>query len=130
MWPDYFNFYHIRSVSKYQDEYKIIMNIKFISIGFLSSAVIKNLPANVGDARDLCSIPGWGRSPGVGNGNPLQYSWLENRMTEEPVHDRLQAHWVPKSQTQLSDKAHTHTHTHTHTVNTLFCRSHVPSARQ
>ena len=39
---------------------------------------VKNLPANAGDIRDLGSIPGWGRSPGGGNGNPLQYSCLEN----------------------------------------------------
>ena len=35
---------------------------------------VKNPPANAGDIRDTVSIPGWGRSPGVGNGNPLQYS--------------------------------------------------------
>ena len=40
----------------------------------------KNLPANAGDARDMSSIPGSGRSPGGGNGNPLQYSCLENSM--------------------------------------------------
>ena len=40
----------------------------------------KNLPANAGDTRDSGSIPGSGRSPGVGNGNPLQYSYLENPM--------------------------------------------------
>ena len=40
--------------------------------------VVKNLPANVGDTRDLASIPGLGRSPGDGNGTPLQYSCLEN----------------------------------------------------
>ena len=39
--------------------------------------VVKNLPANAGDIRDAGSIPGWGRSPGEGNGNPLQYSCLE-----------------------------------------------------
>ena len=39
--------------------------------------VVKNLPANAGDARDADLIPGWGRSPGVGNGTPLQYSCLE-----------------------------------------------------
>ena len=39
------------------------------------SLVVKNLSAN---GRDLGSIPGWGRSPGEGNGNPLQYSCLEN----------------------------------------------------
>ena len=40
--------------------------------------VVKNLPANAGDIRDVGSIPGSGRSPGVGHGNPLQYSCLEN----------------------------------------------------
>ena len=39
--------------------------------------VVKNSPANAGDIRDAGSIPGWGRSPGEGNGNPLQYSCLE-----------------------------------------------------
>ena len=42
--------------------------------------VVKNPPANVGDLRDVCSIPGSGRSPGGGHGNPLQYSCLENPM--------------------------------------------------
>ena len=42
--------------------------------------VVKNLPANTGDVRDTGSIPGSGRSPGGGNGNPLQYSCLENLM--------------------------------------------------
>ena len=36
--------------------------------------MVKNRPANTGDTRDTCSIPGLGRSPGEGNGNPLQYS--------------------------------------------------------
>ena len=40
--------------------------------------VIKNPPANAGDIRDTCLIPGLGRSPGEGNVNPLQYSGLEN----------------------------------------------------
>jgi len=40
--------------------------------------VVKNLPANAGDIRDLGSIPGSGRSPGGGHGNPLQYPCLEN----------------------------------------------------
>ena len=42
--------------------------------------MVKNLPAKAGDARDMCLIPGLGRYPGVGNGNPLQYSYLENHM--------------------------------------------------
>ena len=42
--------------------------------------MVKNLPANAGNAGDANLIPGWGRSPGVGNGNPLQYSCLGNPM--------------------------------------------------
>ena len=42
--------------------------------------MVKNLPANAGDIRDVGSIPGWGRSPGGGQGTPLQYSCLENPM--------------------------------------------------
>ena len=42
--------------------------------------MVKNQPASSADARDLGLIPGWGRSPGEGNGNPLQYSCLENPM--------------------------------------------------
>ena len=42
--------------------------------------MIKNLPPNGGDIRDVGSIPGPGRSPRVGNSSPLQYSYLENSM--------------------------------------------------
>ena len=42
------------------------------SIG-VGDAVVKQLPTDAGDARDVGSVPGLGRSPGVGNGNPLQY---------------------------------------------------------
>ena len=41
-------------------------------------AVVKNLSANAGDAKDIGLIPGSGRRSGEGNGNPLQYSCLEN----------------------------------------------------
>ena len=46
--------------------------------------MVKNSPANAGDERDTGSIPESGRSPRVRNGNPLQYSSLENAWTEEP----------------------------------------------
>ena len=46
-------------------------------MGFHGSSVVKNLPANV---RESCSIPGSGRFPGEGNGNPLQYFCLGNTM--------------------------------------------------
>ena len=42
--------------------------------------MVKNPPANTGDARDMGSIPGWGRSPGGGSDNPLQCFCLENPM--------------------------------------------------
>ena len=42
--------------------------------------VVKNLPDSAGDIRDVGSVPGWGRSPGGGHGNPLQYLCPENPM--------------------------------------------------
>ena len=51
-----------------------------ISWGFPGGTVVKNPPANAGDVRDMGLIPGSGRSSGGGNGNPLQYSCLENSM--------------------------------------------------
>ena len=53
------------------------------------------------NAGDLGSIPGWGRSPGEGNGNPLQYSCLENPMDGGAWWATV--HGVAKSQTRLSD---------------------------
>ena len=47
---------------------------------FPEEVIVKNPPASAGDIRDACSIPGSGRSSGEGNGNPLQYSCLENLM--------------------------------------------------
>ena len=42
--------------------------------------MVKNPPVNAGDVREVDLIPGWGRSPGEGHGNPLQYPCLENPM--------------------------------------------------
>ena len=42
--------------------------------------MVKNLPANAGDVRDMGSVPGLGKFPGGEYGNPLQYSFLENPM--------------------------------------------------
>ena len=59
--------------------------------------MVKNLPANEGDVRDLGSVPELGRSPGEGHGNPLQYSCLENptgRRAWQAV-----VHWVLESWT-------------------------------
>ena len=59
--------------------------------------VVKNLPANAGDSRDVGSIPESGEFPGVENGNPLQYSWLGNPMDRGAW--RPTVHGVAKSQT-------------------------------
>ena len=72
--------------------------------------MVKNQPANSGGARDEGSVPGLGRSPGEGNGNPLQYSCLENSIESRVW--QTAAHGVTKRQTRLS----THVHTHTHSV--------------
>ena len=61
--------------------------------------VVKNPPASAGDTRDMGSIPESGRSPGIGNGNPLQYSCLENSMDRGTW--QASVHGV-MSQTQLS----------------------------
>ena len=68
--------------------------------------MVKNLLANTGVTGDTGLIPGSGRSPAGRNGNPLQYSRLENSMDR----GAWGAHGVAESQT------HTHTHTHTHTL--------------
>ena len=64
---------------------------------FPRRAVVKNLPANAGDAGDTGSILGSGRSPEVGNGNPLQYSCLENSMDRGTWLSRV--HGIARSQT-------------------------------
>ena len=68
--------------------------------------VVKNPPANAGDIIGTCLIPGSGRPPRGGHGNPLQYSWLENPMDRGPWWTIV--HRVAKSQTwvkQLSTHA-------------------------
>ena len=61
--------------------------------------VVKNPHANAEDRRDAGSIPGPGRSPGGGNGNPLQYFYLENSMDRRAW--RVPGHRAAKSWTRL-----------------------------
>ena len=62
--------------------------------------MVKNVPANAGGERDAGLIPGWGRSLGVENGNPLQYSCLEKSMDIGAC--RTIIHGIKKSCTQLN----------------------------
>ena len=76
----------------------------FFTRAFPGGAVAKNLPANAGDTGDASLIPGSGRSPGVGDDNPLQYSCLENSMNRG-------AWWAIVHRVAKS-RMSTHTHTH------------------
>ena len=78
----------------------LVINFGSISIQlFPDGSAGKESTCNAGDTRDTGSIPGSGRSPGVENGNPLQYSCLGNSMDRGA--QQATVHGVTKSQTQL-----------------------------
>ena len=77
-----------------------------------------NLPASAGDMRDLGSIPGSGRSPGLGHNNPLQYSCLENP-TDRGAWWAI-VHRVAKSLTSLKQLS---THVKRNDTNELICKT-------
>ena len=74
----------------------IDLDTKRVFGGFTGGSVVKNLPAH---AEDAGPIPGSGRSPGEGKGNPLQYSCLENSLDRGTW--RATVHRVAKSRTRL-----------------------------
>ena len=78
------------------------------TLAFLVGQRVKNPPASAGDVRDAVSVLGLGRSPGEGNGNPLQYSCLENPMDKGAWWATV--HEVAKSQTQLLTKQQLNSH--------------------
>ena len=75
-----------------------------VCVSFQGGTVVKNLPASAGDARDGSTIPGWGRFPGVGSDNPLQYFCLETPMDRGTW--QVKVHGVAISQKQLSNWTH------------------------
>ena len=81
---------------------RTIKDYIFFWLGFPGGSEYKASACNAGD---LGLIPGWGRSPGEGNGNPLQYSCLENPMDGEAWWATV--HGVAKSQTRLRDLSFT-----------------------
>ena len=72
-------------------------------LGFPGGTSVENLPANAGDKGDVGVIPGSGRYPGVENGSPFQFSFLENPMDRGAWQAII--HGVAKSRIQLSDYA-------------------------
>ena len=85
------------------------LNCGLPSLVWEGGTVVKNPLVSEADTGDTGSIPGSGRSPGGGHGNPLQHSCLENSMDRGAW--RGTAHGVSKSQTRVSDRAHAHTQT-------------------
>ena len=77
--------------------------IRVLYKGFPGGSMVKNLPANAGDTGNEGLIPGLGKSPGEGNGNPLQYSCLENPMDRGAW--QAAVHGVEKSRSRLSTHA-------------------------
>jgi len=85
-------------------------------MGFLGATVVKNPPADAEDPRHAALISRLGRFPGVGNGNLLQHSCLENSMDRGAWWTK--APWSRK-EADMTERIHTHAHTHTHT-HTLY----------
>ena len=69
-------------------------------VGFPGTTAVKSLPASAGDVRDPGLIPGPGRPPGGGSGNPLQYPCLENAMDRGAWRATVQG--ISESRTRLS----------------------------
>ena len=99
------------SVSQLSSYWGIYLGGKYTHMmqGFPGGATVKNPLANAGDAGDKGSVPGLGRSPGGGYGNPLQYFWLENPMERKAWWATV--HRVTKSRTWLKP-LNTYTHIH------------------
>ena len=68
----------MQNASDFAFSFPVFLNGDLHQKGFPVGTVLKTLPDNAGNARDMGLVSGLGRSPGGGNGNPLQYSCLEN----------------------------------------------------
>ena len=86
-------------------------------MGFLGGAVVKNLPVNTGDSRDVGLIPGSGRFLGVGSGSPLQYFSLGKSHGQRSLEGYSLWSLKESDMTEcMHTRTHTHTYTHTHSV--------------
>ena len=93
-----FKIYSLNNFQVYNAVLLIILIMLCIGTSQLA-LVVKNLPASVTDMKNTGSTSGSGRSPGKGNGNPLQYFCLENPMDRGVW--QVTVHGVPRSQTSL-----------------------------
>ena len=82
----------------------MVRDLSRLLVGFPGGTVVKNSPASAEDTGDVGLIPGLGKFPGVENGNPLQYSCLENPMDSRALWATVCG--VAKSQTRLSTHIH------------------------
>ena len=92
---------HVHCLLLLVEQQPLFKNNNNIYLSFHGGSMVKNPPANAGDARYALSVPGWGRNPGEENGNTLQYSCLENPMDREAW--QATVHGVTTSQIRLSD---------------------------
>ena len=91
--------------------------------GFPSGSVMKNPPANARDTRNAGLIPGWWRSPGERNGNPLQYSCLGNPMDRgawQVIVHRVTKNWIWLHDWEHTEHIHRYTHIHTYIYSFSF----------
>ena len=91
--------------------------------GFPSGTVMKNPPANARDTRNAGLIPGWWRSPGERNGNPLQYSCLGNPMDRgawQVIVHRVTKNWIWLHDWEHTEHIHRYTHIHTYIYSFSF----------
>ena len=95
----FFNSMERQKGKTYTSDKQLVIDLEGVTcyMGFSGDTMVKNLPVNAGDSKDSGLIPGSGKSPGIGNGNLLQYSCLENSMDRGDW--RATVHGISKSQT-------------------------------
>ena len=129
-WPTIFLIAHMTQyhlhTSAHSSCYKYLLWC-IIHMGFLGGSALKNLPASAGDTRDVGSISGLRRSPGVGKWLPTPaFLCLENSFHGQRSLVGYIAHGVTKSQTRLSNWVYTHTSYTNHLFN--VCWKFVPGS--
>ena len=100
------HFSHVKCTILWTNTKKVFIDYLYTLLGFPGGALVKNPSVNEGDTGDMGLIPGLGRSPGVGKGNPFQYSCLEDCMNRGAW--QAIVHGVAKRLTGQSLSMHAH----------------------